>query len=411
MTIDGVGEWATTSLCKAQGKEISVINEIHFPHSLGLLYAAFTYYCGFKVNSGEYKLMGLAPYGNGNSDEVKRFVEIIKTKLVDIKDDGSFFLDQQYFKYATSLQMVDENKWRQLFGISRRKPESQIEQVYCNLALAIQMVTEEIIFKLAGEIKRITNAENLCMAGGVALNCAAVGKLEDGQMFKSIFVQPAAGDAGGAIGAALAVYHIYFGRDKIITGNVMDKMKGSFLGPEYSDYDVEKMIRKFNAKAEYFENEDHLLSRVAELINEGNVIGWHQGKMEFGPRALGARSILADARKHEMQKRLNLKIKHREGFRPFAPAVLAEDAHEYFQIKGVSPYMCLVKQIAINHRETTAVGFEEKSLAGKLKEALSDVPSVTHVDFWQEFRPFIPKPILSLRNSWKNLKSLLAALL
>ena len=229
LTIDGVGEWATTTLCKGDGKSISVLNEMHFPHSLGLLYAAFTYYCGFKVNSGEYKLMGLAPFGNPRSDKVKGFVETIKTRLIDIKDDGSFFLDQQYFRYATGLRMVNERKWEDLFGISKRQPESSIEQAHCNLALAIQMVTEEIIIKLAKEIKRVTKAENLCMAGGVALNSVAVGKLQDEKIFTKIFVQPAAGDAGGAPGAALAAYHIYFGQQRTIALTQMDGMKGSYL--------------------------------------------------------------------------------------------------------------------------------------------------------------------------------------
>ena len=381
LTLDGVGEWATTSLCRGEGKEISVISEIHFPHSLGLLYAAFTYYCGFKVNSGEYKLMGLAPYGNAESDELKRFIGIIKAKLVDIKEDGSFFLDQQYFNYATGLRMVNESKWQELFGIDRRKPESAIEQVYCNLALAIQKVTEEIIIKLAREIKRITNADNLCMAGGVALNCAAVGKLDDEQVFKRIFVQPAAGDAGGAIGAALAAYHIYFDKERILAGAFMDGMKGSYLGPAYSDYEVEKMIRKYKAKPEYFEGEDDMLKRIAQLIAEGNIVGWHQGRMEFGPRALGARSILADARNPEMQKTLNLKIKYRESFRPFAPSVLEENANEYFQIKGTSPYMGVVKQVAANHQKIVSAGFARKTWADKLEETLSDIPAVTHVDF------------------------------
>ncbi|MFI5131581.1 MAG: carbamoyltransferase [Chitinophagales bacterium] len=381
LTIDGVGEWATTTLCQGDGKTISVINEMHFPHSLGLLYAAFTYYCGFKVNSGEYKLMGLAPFGNPGSDQVKGFVDTIKTRLIDIKEDGSFFLDQQYFMYATGLRMVNERKWEDLFGISKRQPESSIEQVHCNLALAIQMVTEEIIIKLAKEIKRITKAENLCMAGGVALNSVAVGKLQDEKIFTKIFVQPAAGDAGGAPGAALAAYHIYFGQQRTIPLTQMDGMKGSYLGPEYSDHEVEKMIRRFRAKAEHIRDEDHLLERVSQLISEGNIVGWHQGRMEFGPRALGARSILADARDPAIQKKLNLKIKYRESFRPFAPAVLEENANDYFQLNEPSPYMGLVKQVSLTHQKNTPDDFYERSWSEKLAVKRSDIPAVTHVDF------------------------------
>ncbi len=381
LTIDGVGEWSTTSLCKGEDKKISAISEIHFPHSLGLLYAAFTYYCGFKVNSGEYKLMGLAPYGEAGSDEVKKFIEIIKTKLIDIKEDGSFFLDQEYFRYATGLGMVNERAWLKLFGFVPRNPESAIGQVHCNLAFAIQSVTEEIIVKLAKEIKKITKADDLCLAGGVALNCTAVGKLDSEKIFKRIFVQPAAGDAGGAIGAALAAYHIYFDKERGLPGNLMDGMKGSYLGPAYSDNEIERLIRRYNSIAEYFDDEDDLLEKVAQLIAEGNVVGWHQGRMEFGPRALGARSILADARNPDMKKRLNLKIKFREGFRPFAPSVLKENAVEYFQLQDISPYMCMVKPVAATHQKPMSPGFGEKSWPEKLTEVLSDIPSVTHVDY------------------------------
>jgi len=381
LTIDGVGEWATTSLGKGEGKNISVINEIHFPHSLGLLYAAFTYYCGFKVNSGEYKLMGLAPYGNIDANEVKHFIDIIKTKLIDSKDDGSFLIDQQYFAYATGLRMVDDDKWKNLFGVSRRKPDAPIEQVHCNLALAIQKVTEEIVIKLAKEIKRLTQADNLCMAGGVALNCAAVGKLDDERIFKSIFVQPAAGDAGGAIGAALAAYHIYFEKDRQLSPVQMDGMKGALLGPCYPDEEIARMIRRYEASATHFDLEEDMLKEVAQLIAAGNVIGWYQGRMEFGPRALGARSILADPRDAGMQKKLNLRIKFRESFRPFAPSIAEEHAKEYFQLNEASPYMCVVKQVTAAHRKNISPLQSEKSWLTKLEEVRGDIPAVTHVDF------------------------------
>jgi carbamoyltransferase len=380
LTIDGVGEWVTTSLSKGEKRNIEVLKEIHFPHSLGLLYSAFTYYCGFKVNSGEYKLMGLAPYGNANSKQVNRFIEIIKANLIDIKDDGSFFLDQQFFKYATGLRMTNDKKWEKLFGVPRRKPDVSIEQVYCNMALAIQNVVEEVIIKLARTIKDITQANYLCMAGGVALNCTAIGKLEKEKIFQKIFVQPAAGDAGGSIGAALAAYHIYFNKERIVSTPLRDGLNGTFLGPEYSDQEVAKMIRKYNACAEVYK-EEHILAKTAQIIASGSIVGWHQGRMEFGPRALGSRSILADARNPEMQKRVNLKIKFREGFRPFAPAILQEDAAAYFQIKGTSPYMCMVAEVSEKHKKAKSVEFDEKLWADKLNETLSDIPAVTHVDY------------------------------
>lgn len=379
LTIDGVGEWATTSISVGGSNGISVCKEIRFPHSIGLLYAAFTYYCGFKVNSGEYKLMGLAPYGNKDSDEVKKFIDIIKTRLIDIKDDGSFFLDQKFFDYATGMKMVQEKKWEKLFGFPKRQPESSLEQVHCNLALAIQTVTEEIIFKLAKEVKRITQKEYLCMAGGVALNCSAAGKLYDQKIFKEIFVQPSAGDAGGAIGAALAAYHIYFNKERIALSP--DGMNGNYLGPAYSDYEIEKMIRKNEAVAEYYANEDQLIEKCAALLANEKIIGWHQGRMEFGPRALGARSILADSRKSEMQKLLNLKIKFREGFRPFAPSVLEDDANEYFQMDNSSPYMSFVKTVTVSHQKQMPENFCSRNLSDKIGVELSDIPAVTHVDY------------------------------
>ena len=381
LTIDGVGEWATTSICMGEGNKITVLKELHFPHSLGLLYSAFTYYCGFRVNSGEYKLMGLAPYGNPHSEQVSKFVKLIKEHLVDIKDDGSIFLDQRYFNYATGLRMAEDKKWAQLFGFPKREPEDFPEQHYCNLALAIQLVTEEIVLKLALEVKRLTGADYLCMAGGVALNCVANGKLDNAGIFKQIFVQPAAGDAGGALGAACVGYYIYFGQERKIDSTIMDSLKGAFLGPEYADTDIATVVRKYNAAYEYFNNEDELLERVAGLVAAGNVIGWHQGRMEFGPRALGARSIIADARNPDMQKRLNEKIKFRESFRPFAPVVLAEDVADYFAHEGISPYMSLVKPVRPELQIPLPTDFEKKDLLSKLYFQRSSIPAVTHIDY------------------------------
>ena len=305
LTIDGVGEWATVSICHGKGKDITILKELHFPHSLGLLYSAFTYYTGFKVNSGEYKLMGLAPYGNPEAEQTKEFVRKIKETLCHIYPDGSIWLDQSYFNYATGLRMIQEKKWEQLFGVPTRKSEAPIDQVHCDLALAIQQVTEEVVVLMAHEAKRLTGSKNLCMAGGVALNCVANGKLEKENIFENIFIQPAAGDAGGALGAAQAAYHIYFGKEREITKD-LDQMQGSYLGPQYSELDIQKMSKKYNAISEKYTDFDELAKKTASLLAEGNVIGWFQGRMEFGPRALGGRSILGDARNPEMQKKLNI---------------------------------------------------------------------------------------------------------
>jgi carbamoyltransferase len=380
LTIDGVGEWATASICLGEENKITVLKELHFPHSVGLLYSAFTYYCGFEVNSGEYKLMGLAPYGDINADETISFIRIIKNNLTEIKEDGSVFLNQKYFTYSTGLRMVNDNKWKELFGIARRKPEADITQSYCNLALAIQTVTEEIVINMATEAKRLTNADFLCMAGGVALNCVANGKLHDLELFKNIFIQPAAGDAGGALGAALAAHHIYFEQQRKIPDE-QDNMKGSFLGNEFYDDDVLSMAKKFQSIYTHYQNENELLEVVALLISQANVIGWHQGRMEFGPRALGARSILADACNPEMQKKLNLKIKYRESFRPFAPVVLAEDVNEYFELSGSSPYMLFVEQIKKARCISKPNDYHSWNLMDKLNFQRSDIPAVTHIDY------------------------------
>jgi len=379
LTIDGVGEWGTASICLGEGNEITVLKELDFPHSLGLLYSAFTYYCGFKVNSGEYKLMGLAPYGHAGSEQVQQFVQVIKSTLIDLKDDGSVFLNQDYFNYATGLQMVPDAKWEKLFGIPKRKPESELQQAYCNLALAIQIVTEEAVLKMAQEAKQLTGAEYLCMAGGVALNCVANGKLDDAKLFKQIFIQPAAGDAGGALGAACAAYYIYFDNTRKIDATQPDALKGSYLGTEYSANDIITMSRKFQAPWKQVEQEDALLQEVARLIANGAVIGWHQGRMEFGPRALGARSILADARNPQMQKKVNEKIKFRESFRPFAPIVPVEEVSAWFEHTGVSPYMLLVKPVKKSRQIPYPNDFKG-GMSDTLYFNRSDIPAVTHID-------------------------------
>ena len=381
LTIDGVGEWATASIGKGAGSQITVLKELDFPHSLGLLYSAFTYYCGFRVNSGEYKLMGLAPYGNRDSAECRRMIEIIKTKLVDIKEDGSVFLHQEYFSYATGLRMVPGEKWKMLFGFERRTEEVPLEQRYCNLAAAIQQVTEEIVLKMAAEAKRLTGADSLCLAGGVALNCVANGKLHESGLFKHIFIQPAAGDAGGALGAAYAAHHIYFGREREISPGEKDGLQGSYLGPEFGRGEIIAAAKKYKAVYREVDNLDTLTRETAQLLGEGKVVGWFRGRMEFGPRALGARSILADPRRSDMQKKLNLKIKYREGFRPFAPAILAEDAAAWFDLNDISPYMLLVKQISPARRRPLPEGYEHYSLTDKLYVERSDLPAITHVDF------------------------------
>lgn len=379
LTLDGVGEWATASISLGDGKDITMLKELQFPHSVGLLYSAFTYFLGFKVNSGEYKLMGLAPYGNPNSERTEKFKEIIKTKLIKINDDGSIWLDQKYFNYAVGLRMVYDKKWEELFGFPRRTSESEFEQHHSDLGLAIQEVTEEIIIKLAKHAKEITGADYLCMAGGVALNCVANGKLQNENIFKEIFIQPAAGDAGGSLGAALTAYYTYFEQERKVEPN--DAMSGSYLGPEFSDLDVEKINRKYSAKATYFSDFNKLTKEVATYISEGNAIGWMQGRMEFGPRALGRRSILGDARNPEMQKKLNLKIKYRESFRPFAPSVLAEDVNEFFDYKGISPYMLLVHKVHPKIENEIPVNYHELPIREKLYVQRSSLPAITHIDF------------------------------
>jgi carbamoyltransferase len=380
LTIDGVGEWCTTSIGVGEGSKIDILKEMEFPHSVGLLYSAFTYYLGFTVNSGEYKLMGLAPYGNPGANDTKTFTETIKKHLIDIKDDGSVWLNQSYFNYSTGLRMVFDDKWEQLFGFKRREAEDTLEQKHCNLALAIQIVTEEIVIKMAHEAKRMTDADYLCLAGGVALNCVANGKLLREKIFKDIYIQPAAGDAGGALGAALAVGQMYFNEPRIFNHSY-DQMAGSYLGPEYSEKEIDLMNRKVKAVFKYYDDFSKLTDFTASKLAEGNVVGWFQGRMEFGPRALGNRSILGDARNPEMQKKLNLKIKYREGFRPFAPSVLEDKTADYFELETASPYMLIVAPVKEERRQKLPENYRDMPLWDKLYYTRSDVQSITHIDF------------------------------
>ncbi len=379
ITLDGVGEWATASICLGEGNTIRTFRELHFPHSVGLLYSAFTYYLGFRVNSGEYKLMGLAPYGEPDSAQVREYIEIIKEDLVEIFDDGSIWLNQHYFNYATGLRMVKEKRWEKLFGFGKRNPEADIEQHHSNLAYAIQHVTEEIILNIAMEARRLTGADYLCLAGGVALNCVANGKLLEAGIFKDIFIQPAAGDAGGAIGAALAAYYVSYNKERIIQSP--DSMHGAYLGPEFNENDIKKAARKYRAGYQYFDDFDELCELVAEQISEGSVVGWFQGRMEFGPRALGNRSILGDARNREMQKKLNLKIKFRESFRPFAPSVIDNEAGKYFDLDVPSPYMLLVAPVNQGQLKDVPENYYALPLMERLYIERSGIPAITHIDF------------------------------
>jgi len=371
LTMDGVGEWTTTAVAIGKGNDLSVLKEINFPHSIGLLYSAFTYYTGFKVNSGEYKVMGLAPYG------IPKYADLIKDHLIDIKPDGSFQLNMDYFSYCTGLTMTNA-RFDKLFGAPRRSPESKLTQREMDLAASIQYVTEEIVIKLATDIRKTTGLNNLCLAGGVALNCVANGKLYAKGIFKNIWIQPAAGDAGGALGAALAAYHMHFSRPRVV--NQVDSMKGSFLGPEYCQSEIDQRLRKVGAVFTTV-TESEMISLTAQAIMEGKAVGWHQGRMEFGPRALGARSILADPRSPFVQRQLNLKIKYRESFRPFAPSVLRENVSEWFDIDSDSPYMLLVADVSKIHR--LQMTHEQGQLFGidKLNISRSAIPAVTHVDY------------------------------
>ena len=371
LTMDGVGEWATTSLAIGKGNTLSVQNEIHFPHSLGLLYSAMTYYTGFKVNSGEYKVMGLAPYGE------PKYANLIKDHLIDIKEDGSFHLDMSYFNYCTGLTMTS-GRFNDLFGAPPRTSESNLSQREMDLAASIQAVTEEVVIKLARGIKKSTGLNNLCLAGGVALNCVANGKLLRENIFDKIWIQPASGDAGGAVGAALAAYYLMLKQARNV--DAKDSMQGAYLGPEFSQKDSEQRLTAVGAKFEVV-SDAQLIKQTAQALADGLAVGWHQGRMEFGPRSLGARSIIADPRSPTVQKQLNLKVKYRESFRPFAPSVLREDVADWFEINTDSPYMLLVadvkkdKQLDMNDEQKQLFGIE------KLNVPRSEIPAVTHVDY------------------------------
>ena len=372
LTADGVGEWATTTVAIGKGNSLKIKKEIHFPHSLGLLYSAFTYYTGFKVNSGEYKLMGLAPYGN------PIYEDRIKNNLIDIKEDGSFHLDQSYFNYATGLTMTNK-KFDNLFGQKVRDSKyEKLTQFHMDIAASIQKVTEDIMIKIIKSLKEEFNISNLCLAGGVALNCVANGKILKEKIFNNIWVQPAAGDAGGSLGAALALWYIDQKNPRTIDHK--DSMQGSYLGPEYSQKGIEEQLDKAGAKYEIFKDEELLDKTATDLSNE-EAIGWFQGRMEFGPRALGGRSILGDPRSEKMQKNLNLKVKYRESFRPFAPSILKEYLSEWFDINVDSPYMLMVSNI--NKTKTVEMTEDQKNLFGidKLNVKRSEIPAVTHVDY------------------------------
>lgn len=372
LTVDGVGEWTTTAYGIGRGNCVELHSELHFPHSLGLLYSAFTYFTGFKVNSGEYKLMGLAPYGE------PRFVDLILRELIDLKEDGSFRLNMRYFDYGAGLRMTHP-RFDTLFGGPPRPPESRLTQREMDLARSIQDVTEEIMFRMARHVRRETGLKNLCLAGGVALNCVANGRILREGIFDNLWIQPAAGDAGGALGAAFLAWHHYLGRPRQ-ADNVHDSQRASLLGPAYASDDIRRFL--VEQQAPFTElSEAEIPERIADLINAGKVIGWFQGRMEFGPRALGARSIIGDARSSKMQEVMNLKIKFRESFRPFAPTVLRERVDDYFELDRESPYMLLVAPVLKRHRCGLSAEERARSGLGKLLTVRSSLPAVTHVDY------------------------------
>ena len=372
LTMDGVGEWTTTSLAVGKKNDIKILKEIHFPHSLGLLYSAFTYYAGFKVNSGEYKLMGLAPYGK------PKYVDLIKERLIEIKDDGSFAINMKYFDYCTGLTMTN-NHFNKLFDGPPRKPESKITQKEMDIAASIQKVTEEIILKLAKDIRKLTNERNLCLAGGVALNCVANGILVKEKIFENVWIQPAAGDAGGSLGGALAVWHQMLCKSRQ-QNTIKDSMKGAYLGPKFSMSEIKHQLDDVGANYNEYSQEE-LLSLISLKLSEGAAVGWMQGRMEFGPRALGNRSILGDPRSPIMQKQLNLKVKFRESFRPFAPSIIREFLPEWFDIDEDSPYMLLVSDVVYEKQIPTDRSAESLFGIDKLNLERSTIPAVTHVDY------------------------------
>lgn len=373
LTIDGVGEWQTTTLGYGKDEDIKILKEINYPHSLGLLYSAFTYYCGFKVNSGEYKLMGLAPYGK------PKYAEAIKENLIDIKEDGSYRLDMSYFAYIESNKTTSE-KFEKLFASPVRKPESRITQKEMDIAASIQFVTEEVVMKLANHAKAITGSDNLCMAGGVALNCVANGKILKNHIFKKIWIQPASGDAGGSLGAGLLAAYKYYDFKKPDIDSQQDLQKGSYLGPSYSANEIEAFLTRQNYRYSKFESFEKRNILLADYLNKGKILGYFDGRMEFGPRSLGSRSILGDARNKQMQSQMNLKIKFRESFRPFAPAVLSEDAADYFELDINTPYMLLVAPV-VQSRRFCMKENRTDDMINIINQERSDVPAITHVDY------------------------------
>jgi len=368
MTVDGVGEWATTTLGVGNGTDIKILKQINYPDSLGLLYSAFTYFCGFKVNSGEYKLMGLAPYGE------PKFVELIKQHLIDIKDDGSYKLNMDMFSYQFGETMTD-SKFEELFGCCRREPEAELTKIYFDIAASIQVVTEEIVLKMAKHLKDITGKKKLCLCGGVALNCVANGALLREKIFEDIFIPPAAGDSGSCVGAALYAYYAHFNNERIAT----NERNRVYLGPDFSDKIEKQILDGYSAKYKFVENSDDLLNEVASALNSNKVVGFFNGAMEFGPRALGARSILANPQDPEMQSKLNLKIKYRESFRPFAPSVLVEKISEYFDLDRPSPYMLMVAPV--NNEIRYEVAEHHDDILREVSQVRSTIPAVTHVDY------------------------------
>jgi carbamoyltransferase len=397
LTLDGVGEWATTGIFRGEGNKIKKIKEIRFPHSLGLFYSSFTYFLGFKVNSGEYKMMGLAPYANPQSEQTKKFQKIIEEHLISFHKDGSYQLNLDYFNFLTSDRMIKEEKWEKLFGIKKRIPETELNIEQANLAWAAQTTLEKGILNLATAAKKATGSQNLVLAGGVALNCVANGNLKRSDLFKNIWIQPAADDAGGALGAALAYYHIGLNEPRISDG-FEDKMKGSYLGPSFTNEEIIKELNNYNLSSEFFPDEQLFLSKVAHFLEMGLVVGWFQGRLEWGPRALGHRSILANPSAPEMQKKLNLKIKFREGFRPFAPIVLEEDTEKFFEFKGNSPYMLFTAQVSKSMQKNQPIEYINWDFGKKLKFERSSINAITHVDYSARLQTVSKKTNLKLWN-------------
>lgn len=380
LTIDGVGEWATATIGIGKSNSIRILKELHFPHSVGLLFSAFTYYLGFKVNNGEYKVMGLAPYGHPDSERTISLRKKICSEIVDIREDGSILLNMAYFNFTTKLTMTNDRKWESLFGFPRRVPESELKQEHMNLAFAIQSVTEAIVVALAKTARKLSGCTNLVMAGGVALNCVANGKVLEANIFDNVWIQPAAGDAGGALGAACAAHYIYFDQKKILAHS-LDGMNHGYLGPEFCNKEIRRTLNKYNAPHTYFEDQAKLTEFVARKIASGKVVGWFQGRMEFGPRALGNRSILANPIDSETQKKLNLKIKFREAFRPFAPSILSEELRDKYVIDTLSPYMLFVARLKEKYRKQEPIYYSNYDLYERLYHKRSEIPAVTHLDY------------------------------